>query len=326
MAEVLALMTENPDAVKLLSYLKASGMETQRQDYGSLVNYIDTIESQYNSIIKELTELKSQISGIKDTKNPITVMAGRMESTVLDIGARLRSIKDSIISFTKNALDTIRDKGLSALNTVSGFIKVKDNLQAMSGMLEKSTASAENSIEKIEAMSRQYHEIGNNAKNIGRIFIGRETNEEIKTNGKLAKAMELPFIGIKNAYAVINEMVNKATLKIESLEKYNIEKVPQVKEDINEIVTEKITQSDKTAEPSELTTMLTELQSELSKMSSPELLSMYQELLETGKNSDLTTDENTILQATVEKIETMLPYTEEHDAAEFLDLEQTMEM
>lgn len=52
----------------------------------------------------------------------------------------------------------------------------------------------------------------------------------------------------------------------------------------------------------------------------------YQELLEKGKNDNLSADENTALQAAVENIETLLPHTGIHDTPETLESEQGVEM
>jgi len=52
----------------------------------------------------------------------------------------------------------------------------------------------------------------------------------------------------------------------------------------------------------------------------------YQELLEKGKNDNLTADENTTLQTAVENIETLLPHTGIHDTPGILESEQGVEM
>jgi len=52
----------------------------------------------------------------------------------------------------------------------------------------------------------------------------------------------------------------------------------------------------------------------------------YQELLEKGKNSNLSVDENVALQAAVENMEALLPHTETHDISEALESEQGVEM
>jgi len=52
----------------------------------------------------------------------------------------------------------------------------------------------------------------------------------------------------------------------------------------------------------------------------------YQELLEKGKNDNLTADENIALQTAVENIETLLPHIGIHDTPEILESEQGVEM
>jgi len=56
------------------------------------------------------------------------------------------------------------------------------------------------------------------------------------------------------------------------------------------------------------------------------LSEQYQELLEKGKNGNLSAEENAALQAELEKIEKLLPHSEIYSAAETLDMEQGAEM
>lgn len=158
MAEAMALMSDNPDVIKLLDYLKSPGMEKNQQEYSSLIKYVDAIENQYNSILSELAELKEQISGIKDKKNPLAVMAEHLDTLAADVGAKLKNLKDGIISFTKNALDTVKEKGLSALGSVFGALHVKDGLQAMSSGLAKSVAALDKAVTRVDNLDQHNRE------------------------------------------------------------------------------------------------------------------------------------------------------------------------
>ena len=228
---------KNDQSVKdFIDHLNDPNFEVQKQDYMALIEYVGVVEKQYDSILKELNALKEQVGGIKDKENPLVSIVAKVQEEATDIGEKLNALKDRIITFTQNALETVKEKGLITLDKVSGFLEIKDNLQAMSKGLEKAIDHAEKSIQKIDSISREYHEMENRAANIGRIFAGKETSSDIKENGKLAKALQLPQVGLQKALTAMSDTVKKAIEKVQSLEAYASERQPHITKE-NEIAT-----------------------------------------------------------------------------------------
>jgi uncharacterized phage infection (PIP) family protein YhgE len=144
MAEAMTMpLRGNPDVMKLLDLFKTNGYESEHQEYSALLDYVETVENRYNSILDELTALREQISGIADRKNPLAIIAERISSVVSGIGAKLKAIKDSIVEFAQNTLGAARDKGLSAVGAVSGKLHIRDGLEAISKGLGKAAATME---------------------------------------------------------------------------------------------------------------------------------------------------------------------------------------
>ncbi len=158
MAVNTATMRENPDVKELLELLKSPGFQAHRQSYESLLNGVDSIIRQYDNILTELDALKEKVSRITDRKNPLAVMVGRLEALADNIEKRLNGIRDGIITFTKNALNTVKEKGLSALGSVFRFLHVKDGLQAMSNGLAKSVESLNNAVARVNSLEQHNRE------------------------------------------------------------------------------------------------------------------------------------------------------------------------
>ena len=159
MAEALTIpMRNDPDVKKLLDHLNAPGMESQRQEYISLLDYVDSITEQYTTILSELDALKEKVSKITDKKNPLAIMVDNLEKLAADVGAKLKNLKDGILSFTKNALDTVKEKGLSALGSVFGALHVKDGLQIMSSGLTKSVAALDKAVARVDNLEQHNRE------------------------------------------------------------------------------------------------------------------------------------------------------------------------
>jgi hypothetical protein len=129
--------------MELLELLNRPGYESQRREYTSVLDYVDALTNQYNSIMAELADLKERVSGITDKKNPIAVMVERLSSVVSGIGDRLKAIKDRIVEFAKDTLDAAKDKSLSALGAVSDKLHIQNGLEAVSKGLGKAAATLE---------------------------------------------------------------------------------------------------------------------------------------------------------------------------------------
>ena len=158
MAEALTLMWDDPDVITLFDYLKTSGTETQRREYESLLDYVDTITQQYNTILTELDTLKEKVGVFAGKKTPIAVMTENLETLATNAESKLENLKDSIISFTKNTLDSAKEKGLSALGSVFGFLHIKDGLQAMSDSLAKSVDSLKKAVTRVDNLEQHNRE------------------------------------------------------------------------------------------------------------------------------------------------------------------------
>ncbi|MCL2253082.1 MAG: hypothetical protein FWC09_01435 [Lachnospiraceae bacterium] len=159
MSEVITInLNENPDIKELLELLKSPGFKSQQKDYTSLLDNVEAIVKQYNTILSELDTLKEKMNHMSDRKNPLTVMVDRLDKIADDIGEKIKNTKESIISATKNALDAVKEKGLSALGSVLDFLHVKDGLKAMSSGLEKSVESLNKAVTRVENLEKHNQE------------------------------------------------------------------------------------------------------------------------------------------------------------------------
>lgn len=210
-----------------IDYFNDPNYKVQKQDYMALIEYVSAAEKQYDSILSELNALKEQLGGIHDKKNPLTSMMENTQENVLGIGLKLNGIKDRIITFTQNALDTVKDKGLVVLNEISGFFKIKESLQSLNESLTKMAHDAERNVQKINAVSQEYHEMENRAANIGKLLMGKEASEMVKENGKLSRILQLPFSKIQKYTTEMSEAISKVIEKMQRLEDYKVSKKVQ---------------------------------------------------------------------------------------------------
>ncbi|MCL2189049.1 MAG: hypothetical protein FWC16_08815 [Defluviitaleaceae bacterium] len=151
-------LRENPDIMKFIESMKSTKLKPQQQGFIALLEYTDAITHQYNAILDELYDLKERIGGITDKKSPLVILADKLDTLTADVGTKLSNLKDSIVSFTKNALDAVKEKGLSALNSMFSVLHVKDGLQAMSKACAKSVEALDKAVARCDSLEKHCHE------------------------------------------------------------------------------------------------------------------------------------------------------------------------
>jgi len=152
--EVALPLRENPDVIKLIESMKSPRLKQQQQGFLALLDYTDAITHQYSAILEELYDLKERIGGITDKKSPLAYMAEKLDTLSADVGTKLSNLKIEITTFAKNALETMKEKGLSALGTVFNFLHVKDGLQAMSKACAKSVEALDKAVARCDNLEK----------------------------------------------------------------------------------------------------------------------------------------------------------------------------
>jgi DNA gyrase/topoisomerase IV subunit A len=137
-------MHDDPDVQNMLDLLSAPGLHEQKQHYTSILDYVDNLSNQYDSIMEKLSEMTEKLGDITERKNPFSVMVERLTNMVSAIGEKLKALKDSIMEFTKNTLEAAKDKSLSAAGAVAGTLHISEGLEAISKSLDKAAAKVEN--------------------------------------------------------------------------------------------------------------------------------------------------------------------------------------
>lgn len=191
-----APLRENRQVRELLSVMKANNMDTG--DLIAVLSHVGAMERQLDTAVTELQAMRRELNDMREARdhpvrknlqNAVHAMEGR----VTEAGGRLDALKDSIVDGCKKALAAFKEKGAAALNNLAGFFRIKDGLQSIRDSLSEGIQTAEKSIARIEAVSREYHEIGKHVKNMGRAMAGKEAVPDARPVGKLAKALEAPF-------------------------------------------------------------------------------------------------------------------------------------
>ena len=180
---------ENEHVQELLALLKENDTTT-RTALVSVLAHIGEMEEQYKAMTAELSTMREMLTEAQRQKHPARAAMQNAvigaQSRVLGFRDMLAGLKQSIIDGCRAAADAVWDTGIAALNGVVQFLNIRPQLVALHKGHAESIQSAQRSIAKIEAVSREYHETRRHLKNIGRAMVGRATIQEAKPIGKIA--------------------------------------------------------------------------------------------------------------------------------------------
>lgn len=217
----MAELQDNASVQTLLKLFEEHKMPNKAQDLSYLLFYVDGMERQFEAVVQELQEVKTQLADIQDRQNPIkkalSGMVERLENKLEQMRERLSEVKDNIMETASKMVDNVKQAGISALDKTVTFLGVRESLESMREDLHQSIADAKKSIEKVEAIGQELRSVGGHIKNVGRAVIGEEREEVTgKNEGKFQATLLAP---LRTSHKLMTHMENAALAAIGSVER-----------------------------------------------------------------------------------------------------------
>ena len=226
-------IAENEDVKELLAILRENNSPST-QDFLAVLQQVGAMEKQLDAAVKELSAMRQELKEAQEQNHPVKTALQNaviaMQGQVLDLRDKLNELKQDVIDGCKNAVAAFKEKGISALDNVARFFKVKPLLENMRDSLTKDIQRDDKAIAKIEAISTEYHQAGRHLKNMGRAMLGMEAVQEVKPQGKVAAVISAPFRAERSQFAAMKKSVENAISSISRLEDRAAEKKPSIKE------------------------------------------------------------------------------------------------
>lgn len=224
---------ENEHVKEFLAVLRENNSPSTK-DFLSVLNQVGAMEKQLDAAVNELAAMRQELKTAQEQNHPVKTALQKavivMQGQVLELRDKLAELKQNVIDGCRNAISAFKETGISALDNVARFFKVRPILEAMRDMLTKDMQVDDKTIAKIEAISTEYHQAGRHLKNMGRAMLGRETAQEVKQPGRLAAVISAPFRAERSHLSRIKSHVEKSLDTLTRLEERAAEKKPSIRE------------------------------------------------------------------------------------------------
>ena len=223
------------ELLKIMQYNNAPTMK----DFMAILNQVGAMEKQLEAAVTELAAIRRELAEAQEQNHPVkntmqkTVI--NMQGQVLELRDKLAELKENIINGCKAAIKAFNDKGITALDGIARFFKIKPILENMRHGLGENIAYNDKAIAKIEAISTEYHQAGLHIKNMGRAVVGKESVQEAKPPGKLAAVISFPFRNERKILASMKSSVESAIGSMTRLEEKAAERKPPIKETLDNL-------------------------------------------------------------------------------------------
>lgn len=216
-----APILENEHVKELLAIMRENNAPST-QVFLAVLNQVGAMERQLDAAVKELAAMRRELNEAREQAHPVKtalqIAVKTLDKNVTALRERLDAVRQTVIEGCKNAVDAFREKGISTLDNIVRFFKVRPMLESMRDDLGKSIRFSEATISNIELVSTEYHEAGRHIKNMVRAMAGKEAIQDAKSVGKLAKALEAPFKAERSCLVSMKKTVEAAIGNLARLE------------------------------------------------------------------------------------------------------------
>ena len=230
-----APLMENEYVKGLFTIMEANRAPTAK-DLLAILNQVGAMEQQLDAAVTELAALRRELNAAREQAHPVKAAlqntSAAMEKSVAVVCDRLDATKRAVIDGCKNAVGAFRDKGISALDNITRFFKLRPMLETMRMELDKSICAGRSAMGRIETVSAEYHEAGRHIKNMGRTLMGKGAAAEAKPVGKLGKSLLAPFRAELSCLSAMKGSVEKTLSRLNTLEQA-VQRRPSVRQSIH---------------------------------------------------------------------------------------------
>ena len=203
------------------------------KDLTAILKQIGAMEINLEAAVKELTAMRQDLAEAQKQKHPVRNVLQKavilMQGHILELREKLADLKQDFVDGCKNALVAFKEMGISALDNTARFFKIRPALESLRDGLTTYIETNNKTIDRIEAISKEYHEAGRHLKNIGRAMSGKEAIAEAKPPGMVVKIFTAPYRADARFYAAFRKNV-KAAISILSRLEERAEKQPSIQE------------------------------------------------------------------------------------------------
>ncbi|WP_279006878.1 DUF6674 family protein [Thomasclavelia cocleata] len=172
------LLGDNPIAKEYIIALLSNGQDKEAKTTKELIEYIDTLEKQFDEVISEIKELRKTVEQLQNPKTRSILKMGieKTEHIVKVSKNMIIDIKNQFIGMMKQSLDECKRQGKNTVIKSVDTLHIKSSLHSFNKHLViYSTLDAFS--KKIDVVSNEIRKAKRNLKNAGLLLVGKKIKQ-----------------------------------------------------------------------------------------------------------------------------------------------------
>lgn len=172
-------LNEHPQIAELMEALDKNGMQKEKAEVQSLVDYIGDMEHTLTGMLSELQNMRQEINLIHNSslRAKCQNLVQKTDDKIRQGFTIVKKMKDNLIRSATDAMKAFREKGKDALASSVRAMKIPEVLDKMAVMFRKLSRDILQDKVRIESMQSEFRSAKGHLKNVGLLFIGRAPKE-----------------------------------------------------------------------------------------------------------------------------------------------------
>ena len=143
----------------LLELLEQQGMEQEKRDVLCMADYIDSMEMQLGTVLKELGEVKKQLGVMQESKVKLFAVntIQKAEHQVQTLRFQVGEFKTKFVKRAEQAVVDFKEKGKDALASAVKGMHLTQGLQILQSSLHSVMLSMDQKIDRLGSMAEELH-------------------------------------------------------------------------------------------------------------------------------------------------------------------------
>ena len=166
-------ISENEYVKQFMAVLQTHSIQGSKE-FIEMIGHVGELEKRLAEAVDELKIMRQELQKVQNHSLK-TILQRSYKSLEVNVSAmkqRLSELKSHIIDGCKNALTSIKEHGVTALNGIAHFFHIKPMLEGMRRIADHSIRVDDKTVDKIQSFATEYHEVGKHLKNMGRTLVG----------------------------------------------------------------------------------------------------------------------------------------------------------
>lgn len=172
-------LNEHPQIVELMAALDKSGMQKEKTEVQSLVDYIGDMEHTLTGMLSELQNMRQEIGLIHNSslRAKCQNLMQKTDAKIRQGFAVVKKMKDNLIRSATYAMKAFCENGKDALANSVRTMKIPEVLDKLAVMFHKLSKDMAQDRVKLDSMQSELRSAKGHLKNVGLLFVGRTPKE-----------------------------------------------------------------------------------------------------------------------------------------------------